>query len=455
MSIAGSAPVADPAARLAPAKPRLSMADIAQMNLGFLGLQFSFGLQQANMAPIYNYLGAEESKLPLLFLAGPVTGLIVQPIIGAMSDRTLSRFGRRTPYFLIGAVLCSLCLFLMPFSSALWMAVSLLWILDAANNITMEPYRAYVSDRLDVTQQPAGFLMQASFTGLAQTLAYLAPTLFVLAGMDKDAVDANGIPFIARAAFVAGALLSITTILWSVWRVRELPLTPAQVEAIRAQPMTPGATLREIWHAIRDMPPTMRQLGWMMLFQWYGMFCYWQYVVNALALSVYGTSDPASAGYRDAALLNGQVGGFYNFVAFLAGFALMPMARRFGAKAMHVACIAAAGLAMIVLPQISPPGWLLVPMVGIGLGWASIMGNPYVMLAQSIPPERTGVYMGIFNMMIVLPMLLQTVTLPLYYNALLGGDPRNVLMLAGALLLIAAWLMSRVRPASHVAAPRD
>ena len=455
MSIAGSAPVADPAARLAPAKPRLSMADIAQMNLGFLGLQFSFGLQQANMAPIYNYLGAEESKLPLLFLAGPVTGLIVQPIIGAMSDRTLSRFGRRTPYFLIGAVLCSLCLFLMPFSSALWMAVSLLWILDAANNITMEPYRAYVSDRLDVTQQPAGFLMQASFTGLAQTLAYLAPTLFVLAGMDKDAVDANGIPFIARAAFVTGALLSITTILWSVWRVRELPLTPAQVEAIRAQPMTPGATLREIWHAIRDMPPTMRQLGWMMLFQWYGMFCYWQYVVNALALSVYGTSDPASAGYRDAALLNGQVGGFYNFVAFLAGFALMPMARRFGAKAMHVACIAAAGLAMIVLPQISHPGWLLVPMVGIGLGWASIMGNPYVMLAQSIPPERTGVYMGIFNMMIVLPMLLQTVTLPLYYNALLGGDPRNVLMLAGALLLIAAWLMSRVRLASHVAAPRN
>jgi maltose/moltooligosaccharide transporter len=426
-------------------KPILSITNLAQMNLGFFGLQFSFGLQQSNMGPVYNYLGAEESTLPLLFLAGPVTGLIVQPIVGAMSDRTLSKYGRRTPYFLIGALLCSICLLLMPLSAALWMAVSLLWILDAANNITMEPYRAYVSDRLVTQQQPAGFLMQASFTGLAQTLAYLAPVIFVALGMNKDAVDANGIPHIAHAAFYTGAFLSITTIAWSVFRIRELPLSEAQIKHIRANPLTPKATILEIWNAIRDMPLTMRQLGLMMLFQWYGMFCYWQYIVNALARGVFDTTDAASQGYRDAALLNGQIGGFYNFVAFLAGFALIPFSRRFGPKIMHVVSIGLAGIAMLTLPYIENPALLFIPMVGIGLGWASIMGNPYVIVARSIPPERTGVYMGIFNMMIVIPMLIQTVTLPFFYDSLLGGNPQNVIMLAGSFLLIAAIFMTRVR----------
>ena len=432
-------------------KPRLSLANVAQMNLGFLGLQFSFGLQQSNMGPIYNYLGAVEANLPLLFLAGPVTGLIVQPIVGAMSDRTLSRLGRRTPYFLIGAIICSLCLLAMPYSATLWMAVGLLWILDAANNITMEPYRAYVGDRLRSEQQPSGYLMQASFTGLAQTLAYLAPSLFVLAGFDKDAVDSNGIPHVTRLAFEIGAVLSFTTIAWSVWRVRELPLTPAQIADIRARPLTTRGTFVEIGEAIRDMPPVMRQLGWMMLFQWYGMFCYWQFIVNALARSVFATSDAASQGYRDAALLNGQVGGFYNFIAFLAGFALVPLVRRLGAKSIHAVAIGLSGLAMLSLPSITNPWLLLVPMVGIGMGWASIMGTPYVILARSVPPERTGVYMGIFNMMIVIPMLIQTLTLPLFYEGLLGGDARNVILLAGGCMITAALLCLRVKepPASN------
>jgi maltose/moltooligosaccharide transporter len=444
-AVAGTEPAAESGVWTNLDKPRLSLANVAQMNLGFLGLQFSFGLQQSNMGPIYNYLGAVEASLPLLFLAGPVTGLIVQPIVGAMSDRTLSRFGRRTPYFLIGAILCSICLLAMPYSSALWMAVGLLWILDAANNITMEPYRAYVGDRLRPEQQPSGFLMQASFTGLAQTLAYLAPTLFVLAGFDKDAVDSNGIPHVTRLAFVIGAFLSFATIAWSVWRVRELPLTPAQIADIRSKPLTVGATFREIGEAIRDMPPTMRQLGWMMLFQWYGMFCYWQFVVNALALSIFETDNAASQGYRDAALLNGQVGGFYNFIAFLAGFALVPLVRRMGAKSVHAAAIGLSGTGMLILPMIADPVWLLAPMVGIGIGWASIMGTPYIILARSIPPERTGVYMGIFNMMIVIPMLIQTLTLPFYYESLLDGDPRNVILLAGGCLIVAALLCLRVR----------
>ena len=193
------------------AKPRLSLLRIIEMNIGFFGLQFSFGLQQANMGPIYGFLGAEEATMPLLWLAGPMTGLLVQPIVGAMSDRTSSRYGQRTPYFLIGAIICSISLFLMPYSSTLWMAASLLWILDAGNNITMEPYRAYVADRLVPDQRSIGFLTQSAFTGLAQTLSYLAPTLLT-SFVARDVLDANGIPVVVKIAFIIGAILSISTI---------------------------------------------------------------------------------------------------------------------------------------------------------------------------------------------------------------------------------------------------
>ena len=418
--------------------PPLSFRQIVEMNVGFLGLQFSFGLQQSSMSPIYSYLGADEAALPLLSLAGPMTGLLVQPIVGALSDRTASRWGRRTPYFLIGAVLCSLSLLAMPHSSALCMAASLLWILDAANNITMEPYRAYVSDRLPTHQHALGYLTQSAFTGLAQTLSYLAPSILVWAGMNKDVVGDNHIPQITMVAFVIGALLSLSTIVWSIFRVPELPLPPAQKAAILAQSRSPLATLREIRDAIVEMPRAMRQLAVMKFFQWYGMVCYWQYVVYSIGRSLFNTADPTSEGFRDAVLLNGQIGGFYNAVAFVAAFAMVPFTRRFGAGRMHAFCLTLAGLGMLWLPSIHDRALLFVPMIGVGLGWASIMGNPYVMLARSIPPERTGVYMGIFNMFIVIPMLIQSVTLPLFYRPLLGGDPRHVLMLAGALLIAAA-----------------
>ncbi len=419
-------------------KPLLSARQIVQMNVGFLGLQFSFGLQQSNMSPIYSYLGADEASLPLLYLAGPVTGLLVQPIVGAMSDRTLSRWGRRTPFFLIGAVLCSLSLLAMPYSSALWMAASLLWILDAANNITMEPYRAYVSDRLQESQHAQGFLTQSAFTGLAQTLSYLAPSLLVWWGMSRDAVDANGIPDITKISFLIGAVLSLVTILYSVLKVRELPLTEAQIAEIRAQKGGAGATLKEIWDAIVEMPQAMRQLAVMKLFQWYAMVCYWQYVVHAIARSVFDTTDTSTAGFREAVLVNGQIGAFYNLIACVAAFAMVPFTRRLGAGRMHALCLTAGGLGMLMLPSLQDRAWLFVPMIGVGLAWGSIMGNPYVMLAKSIPAHRTGVYMGIFNMMIVIPMLIQSATLPFIYKTWLGGDARNVVMLGGALLLCAA-----------------
>jgi maltose/moltooligosaccharide transporter len=426
-------------------KPRLSFWQIVNMNVGFFGIQFSFGLQQANMSPIYQYLGADEGKLPLLWLAGPITGLVVQPIVGAMSDRTVSRWGRRTPYFLIGAILCSIGLLFMPYSPTLWFAAGLLWILDAANNVTMEPYRAYVSDRLEREQHSLGFLTQSAFTGLAQTLAYLAPSILVWLGMNKDAVGDNHIPQVTLAAFVIGAVLSFTTVWWSVRQVPELPMSEEEKAVLRARPRGAAATLAEIWSAIREMPPTMRRLWWMALFQWYGMMCYWIYIVPALAKTVFDTSDPTTTGFRDASLLNGQIGGFYNFVAFVAAFAMVPVVRRLGPKAVHCACLLAAAAGMWAIPAIRDKAWLFVPMLGVGLAWASIMGNPYVLLAGSIPPERAGVYMGIFNMFIVIPMLIQMVTLPLVYHPLLGGQPDNVIRLAGTLLACAAVAVLFVR----------
>ena len=408
------------------------------MNLGFFGIQYSFGLQQSNMSPIYRYLGANEASLPLLWLAGPLTGLIVQPIIGAMSDRTLSKRGRRTPYFLVGAVLCSIALLLMPFSPALWAAAGLLWVLDAGNNVTMEPYRAFVTDRLHERQHSLGFLTQSAFTGLGQTLSYITPSLFVWLGMSLDATNAHGIPHVTIIAFVIGSIFSITSILWTVRTTPELPLTPEERARIAALPRGFGAALREVAEAIRDMPKTMRQLAVMKLFQWYAMFCYWQYIVLSLAFTIFGTHDATSHGFREAGLLNGQIGGFYNAVAFVAAFAMVPFTRRFGAKTMHAFCLTAAGIAMLGIPDIHSRAVLFIAMIGVGLAWASIMGNPYVLLAGSIPAERVGVYMGIFNMFIVIPMIIQIFTLPLYYDSLLRGDPSMVIRLAGGLLLCAA-----------------
>lgn len=420
-------------------KPHLSLLRIVEMNLGFLGLQFSFGLQQSNMAPIYSYLGANEASLPLLQLAGPLTGLLVQPLIGAMSDRTSSRWGRRTPYFLFGAILCSAGLFVMPLSPTLLAAVCTLWILDAGNNITMEPYRAYVSDRLSEEQRNFGFLSQSAFTGLGQMLAYLAPSFMVgILGFDVNAVDSHNIPVITRAAFTIGAVLSLTTILWSILRVPELPLSEQARAVIAAKSRTVGATLGEIWDAIVTMPRTMRKLALMSLFQWYAMFAYWNYVIYSIGRSVYGESNPLSEGFRRAVLDNGVLGGFYNGVAFVAALAMVPLTRRWGAAATHSICLIAAGIGMLAIPHITASAWLFLPAIGIGLGWGSIMGNPYIILSNAIPPERTGVYMGIFNMMIVAPMLLNAATMPLYFNSWLGGDARNVLTLCGVLMGLAA-----------------
>jgi len=421
------------------------------MNVGFFGLQFSFGLQQANMTPIYKYLGADEGTMPLLWLAGPMTGLIVQPIIGAMSDRTLSRLGRRTPYFLIGAVICSLCLFAMPYSTALWAAASLLWLLDAGNNITMEPYRAYVADRLLPEQQPAGFLTQSAFTGFAQCASYAAPALLAAWGVSTVVTAAQPIPEIVRLAFMIGAVLSIGAIVYSVLRVPELPLDDAERTRIAALPRSFSAALEEIVDAIRDMPAAMRRLAVAMLCQWYAMFLYWQYISLSVTKSLYGSTDANSPNFLNGTLTAQEMGVAYNAVAFVGALALIPVVRRTGAPRVHAVCLAASALAMATIATATREPMLFAATLGIGIGWAGMMGNTYVMLADAIPPQRTGVYMGIFNMFIVIPMLIETLTMPLIYRPMLGGDPRHALMLGAVLMILGALATLRVS-AGRVAA---
>jgi maltose/moltooligosaccharide transporter len=429
---------------MSPNKPRLTFWQIVNMNLGFFGLQFSFGLEQNSMSAIYDTLGADPEQLPLLWLAGPIAGLFVQPIVGAWSDQTLTRWGRRIPFFFVGALVGTLGLIAMPFSQAVWMAFSIQWALDVANNVTMEPYRAFVGDKLPPAQQSTGFLTQSAFTGLGQTLAYLTPSVLVFFGLSRDLVTSSNIPDVTLAAFLIGAVSLSVSIFWSIRTTPEIPLSAEQIAEIQRRPRGLGHLCAEIVSAIRDMPPTMRQLGLVYLFQWYALFCYWQYVVHCFAGTLFRGLEPAAA-LREANLLNGKAGGYYNFIAFVGAFALVPVARRFGPKLTHQVCLVGASASLFLLPTIETPWLLFLPMTGIGLAWASIMGNPYAILAPALPPARLGVYMGIFNMFICLPMILQGFTLPLLYHPVLGGDPANVMRLAGGLLLLAAIAMLGVR----------
>jgi maltose/moltooligosaccharide transporter len=431
-------------------RPRLSLLRILEMNLGFLGLQFSFGLQQANMGPIWGYLGAKEADISWLGIAGPLTGLLVQPIIGVMSDRTGGRWGRRTPYFLVGAIMCAAGLFLMPLSSAVIMAFSLMFLLDVGNNVTMEPYRAYVNDRLNPDQRGWGFLSQSAFTGLAQTLAYLAPSLLVGFGLSQTGHAGGGIPPFVKISFWIGALLSLSTIVWSVLRVPELPLSADEQARIDQLPKSIGATFREVFEAARDMPQAMRTMGWMSLFQWYAMCGLWGYATNSLSRSAFGNADLQSVLFQDAQLLYGKVGALFNFVAFLTAFMMPRIAARIGAARLHALCLVAMAVSFLAFPLIGDKALIFTTALGFGIGWASIMGNPYIVLASSIPAERTGVYMGLFNVMICAPMLLYAATMPFMFDSLLGGDPRHVMTLSGVLMLCAALAVSRVKTGEPV-----
>lgn len=421
-------------------KPLMDMRQILLMNFGFFGIQYSFGMQQTAVNPIFQFIGANPHDLPLLNLAGPMTGLLIQPIIGALSDRTWSeRWGRRKPFFLIGAIGCSICLFLFPFVAALWMAVLLLWLLDASNNTAMEPYRAFIADKLPPSQLGKGFLAQSFFTGFGITLANIS--LFVFQSLIEGSTEA-GIPYWVVGSFMLGSVCSLGSVLVSVLTTPEIPPTAAELKAIREHKGgSPFAFLKEIWDAIVEMPVELRKLGLVYLFQWYAMMCYWQFVTLSMAKSVWGTTDVHTEGFKEAVGWTGLINGWYNIVTFSVAFALVAFARQRGAKFVHMACLLIAAVGLVIFPHLSNKYLLFIPIIGLGIAWASIMGVPYIMAVRMIPSTRYGVYMGIINMMIVIPMLIHSVTFGWVYSNMLGDNPNNAITFAGLGLAVAALMM--------------
>jgi maltose/moltooligosaccharide transporter len=414
------------------------------MNVGFFGIQYSFGLQQSAVNPIYDFLGASPDEIPLLNLAGPVTGLLIQPFIGALSDSTWHpRWGRRKPFFFIGALLCSICLLLYPFSSSLWMAAGLLWILDAGNNTAMEPYRAFVADKLNEEQQPTGFQMQSFFTGFGQTLANLSLFIFPLIFIGKT----GSLPTWVYASFFLGAVCSIGSIWWSMRTTSEIEPSAEELAQIRAKKVSVTESIVEIFHAIGEMPKVMWQLALVYLFQWYALFCYWQNSSKSIALSVWNaTPKDNPERYEQAVSWTGLVNGWYNIVTFLSALALANYAKKYGAKTVHMTCLLLAAAGFLAFPNIENKNLLFFAISGFGIGWASMMGIPYLLVVGDIPKERYGVYMGIINMMIVIPMILQNISFGYILKHFLDNDPRNAITFAGALLAIAAVATAFIKP---------
>ena len=423
-------------------KPSLSFWQIFNMNVGFLGIQYSFGLQQTAINPIFLYLGASEDMLPILNIAGPVTGLLVQPIIGAMSDKTWSlKWGRRKPYFLIGALLGSICLFAFPHSPVLWFAVGLLWILDVGNNVAMEPYRAFVGDKLPEKQLSLGYQMQSLFCGLGTLLATGSILLFqYLFGEEADV--AGTIPQWIYYSFYIGAILSLTTILWSVFKTAEIPPSDEELKEINkikqlsllnkmAKPFV------EIREAVQEMPKFMWKIGAVYLFQWYALFVYWQFS-TPLFMKTMGYSI-SEAGSQSAAMSL-----TYNTTTMLIALILVPLTLKFGNKKMYALSLLGTAIALFWIPFITDPWLVVLPMILFGIGWAAMMGIPYTMVSKIVPQERRGVYMGILNMMIVIPMGIETLTFGPIYKYLLDGNAIYAMLFAGVFFAIAAFLAMRL-----------
>jgi len=401
-------------------------------------------LQLANMSPIYKYLHAEESSLPYLWLAGPITGLIIQPIIGSMSDRTWNRLGRRRPYFLSGAILASVALFFMPDSSAVWMAAGLLWILDASINITMEPFRAFVADKLPEEQRTLGFVMQSFFIGIGQTLANGLPFLFGVLGV--AGVMASGIPLSVEYSFKIGAIVFLVAVLWTVITTQEYP--PEDMEAferMRHEKRGCLAGFAEIFSSLAEMPPTMKQLAVVQFFTWFALPCMWQFFGIAVARHVFNAPNETSPLFAEGAEWGGLCFAIYNVVCFLVAFMLPAVAKATSRKGVHMISLICGGIGLISVLFIANKWMLFASMAGVGIAWASILSMPYVMLSTAVPSSRMGVYMGVFNLFIVIPQIVMSLIVPRIYGNLLGGDPRNAVVLGGISLLISAATVLGVR----------
>jgi maltose/moltooligosaccharide transporter len=419
-------------------KPRLSFWQIWNMSFGFLGIQYGFGLQQANMSPIFRYLGADEANLPILWLAGPITGLLVQPLIGAISDGTWTRFGRRRPFFVIGALIGSVAVLLMPYSPVLWVAASLMWILDAAMNTAMEPYRALIGDNLPQNQRTLGFSVQSFMIGAGQVLANVMPSVLAFVGIATVAAS-NTVPDFVKYSFVIGVAAMLITVIWTASTTDEYP--PENLEEFRKEQAEKGGVwggFREIFTAVKEMPKPMRQLWWVKFFTWYGLPLMWQYLSLSIARHCYNAPTAESSGFAEGTAMGGIGLMVMNITTVALSFFFPLIVRITGTRMTHAICLAIGGIGFISMLFTTSVYVVFGGMVLVGIAWASIITMPFVMTTAVVPAARIGVYMGLLNAFICIPQIINNLTIGLIYKPILGNDPRNALVLAGICLVLAA-----------------
>lgn len=434
-------------------KRKLSFLEIWNLSFGFLGVQMGFALQNANASRILQIFGADVHELSWFWIVAPLTGLIVQPIIGYYSDRTWTRLGRRRPYFLIGAILASIGLILMPnsdmftaFMPALWVGAGMLMIMDASFNIAMEPFRALVADVLPSDQRTLGFSVQTVLIGIGAVigswLPYMVTNWF---GVSNEAATGE-VPLSLTLSFIVGAVFLIGSILITVFTTKEY--SPEEMALIEGEEeIEEESSLLNIFSDFAKMPETMRQLAWVQFFSWFGLFGMWVFSTPAIASHIYGLdiTDTHSKGFQDAGDWVGILFGVYNAVSAVYAFFLPTIANKIGRKKTHAYSLIIGGLGLLSIYFMPDKNWVILSMVAIGVAWASILAMPYAILAGSIPARKMGIYMGIFNFFIVLPQIL---------NALVGGPlvkylyndkPIFALVLSGISLIVAALLVSRVK----------
>ncbi|MET3117017.1 maltose/moltooligosaccharide transporter [Undibacterium sp. GrIS 1.8] len=428
-------------------KPRLSFWQLWNMSFGFFGIQFGFALQNTNTSRIFSTLGANADDLALFWLAAPITGLLVQPVIGYLSDNTWHPFwGRRRPFFFVGALLASVAMFLMPNSSMLWMAIAVLWMMDSAINISMEPFRAFVGDKLNPSQQTAGFAMQTFLIGCGGVIASLLPSLLTnYLGVSNVPVD-GAIPDTVRYSFYFGGAIFALSVMWTVFTTKEIP--PTDLEKFRQERKNNQGFARaitEILGGFLKMPKTMVQLGWVQFFTWVALFSMWVYTTPSIAEIVFHSTDAQSAAYQEGGNWVGIMFGVYGGVSAIAAFILPILSRMTSRKFVHMICLMIGGVSLVSIFLISSKQMLLLPMVGVGIAWASVLTMPYAILAGALPANRMGYYMGLFNFFVVIPQIVAGFVLGAMLKHLFNYQSVKVLMLGGFCMILAGILTMFVK----------
>ena len=430
-------------------KPPLSLSTIWNMCFGFLGIQFGFALQNGNVSRIFQTLGAAIDDIPILWIAAPVTGLLVQPIIGYFSDRTWNKLGRRRPYFLLGAVLSTVALFVMPNSPTLWIAAITLWLMDASFNISMEPFRAFVGDMLPEEQRTKGFAMQSFFIGIGAVVASALPWAMTnWWGISNTAAEGI-IPNSVLYSFYAGGAVLFLSVLWTVVSTKEY--SPEQLRAFEAaenkakEPEEETRGISQIVVDFKNMPDTMKQLALVQFFSWTALFSMWIYTTPAVTAFHYGTRDATSVLYNEGADWVGILFATYNGFAALAAIAIPFIARATSRRASHMINLTLGGFGLISFVFIKDPNLLLISMIGVGIAWASILSMPYAILSGSLPAEKMGVYMGIFNFFIVIPQILAAAILGFVVKIFFGGEAIYALAFGGVCMIIAGLCTLKVK----------